>query len=99
MTTTNNDWPFSDMRSVAVFSSKRIVLEGDWVYYVSHDEEDGAWQFHPHSGITPESEATVVSLETMVGLDESLKLLSDLPRGWHAWRKTPHATWERAPKN
>lgn len=97
MTTTNTNWPFSDQRNVAVFTSKRIVHEGDWVYYVTHDADDGAWQFHPHSGLTPESEAAVVSLETMVKLDSSLTQLADLPLGWHAWRKSPEANWERAP--
>ncbi len=98
MTTTNKNWPFLDSRDVAVFSSKRIVNDGDWVYYVTHDHEDGAWQFHPYSGLTPESEAAVVSLEEMIKLDDSLKLLSDLPCGWHAWRKTFDSEWERAPQ-
>lgn len=98
MTTTNASWPFSDERNVAVFTSKRIVHEGEWVYYVSHDADDGAWQFHPHRGMTPESEAAVVSLETMVKLDETLRELADLPLGWHAWRETQDADWQRAPK-
>jgi|LakMenE01Jun11ns_1017448.scaffolds.fasta_scaffold9624795_2 hypothetical protein len=91
------DWPFVESRNSAVFTSKRIVFNGDWIYYVTHDVEDGAWQFHPFSGITPEIEATVVSLEEMVRLDESLRLLSDLPAGWHAWRKSADAAWERSP--
>ena len=98
MNTTDTDWPFSDDRNLAVFTSKKIVHEGDWIYYVTHDEDDGAWQFHPHSGPTPENEAAVVSLESLVKLDGSLRQLSDLPRGWHAWRQSPDAAWERSQK-
>lgn len=98
MTTTNTEWPFADQPNVAVFTSKKIVHDGDWIYYVAHDEDDGAWQFHPHSGPTPESDAAVVSLKTMVSIDDSIKQLADLPTGWHAWRKSRDADWERAPK-
>jgi hypothetical protein len=94
---TNKNWPFADARNSAVFTSRKIVFGGDWVYYVTHDENDGAWQFHPFSGITPEDEAVIVSLEEMVRTDESLKSLSDLPPGWHAWRQSAVADWERAP--
>lgn len=98
MTPTQTNWPFSDPPNVAVFTSRRIVDNGDWVYYVTHDEDDGAWQFHPHAGITPENEVKVVSLETMVKLDPSLIALADLPLGWHAWRQNPDAEWERSPR-
>lgn len=96
---TDKEWPFSDAPETAVFSSKKIVFNGEWIYYVTHDQEDGAWQFHPYSGLTPENEVAVVSLEEIVNLDETLKMLSDLPCGWHAWRNSPNSPWERSPKN
>ncbi len=98
MMPTNADWPFLDPPNVAVFTSKRIIYEDAWVYYVTHDEGDGAWQFHPHDP-TPENEAAVVSLKEMVSLDDSLRQLANLPVGWHAWRQSPNAKWERAPKS
>jgi hypothetical protein len=52
----------------AVFISRRILDGVECIYYVIHDEEDGAWQFHPKSGPTPEEEAAVVGLKTVVGL-------------------------------
>jgi hypothetical protein len=67
------------------------------VYYVTHDEEDGAWQFHPFNGLTPENEAVVISLAEIIRLDVSLKSLADLPIGWHAWRKSADEEWEREP--
>lgn len=91
-------WPFADPPNTAVFTSKRILNGDVWIYYVSHDEEDGAWQFHPKSGPTPESEAAVVSLRTVVELDPSITTLADLPLGWCAWREQQDASWQRVKK-
>jgi hypothetical protein len=92
-------WPFLDPPNTAVFTSVLILDEADWVHYVSHDEEDGAWQFHPYSGMTNEEEAAVVSLDHMLRIEPRLKELADLPLGWHAWRGSKNDPWTRAPKN
>lgn len=94
-----SEWPFVDDRKTAVFTSRRILCQSEWIYYVTHDEDDGAWQFHPYSGLTTESEAAITSLETMVKLDDSLTDISDLPLGWHAWRKSKDSKWIKAPMN
>jgi hypothetical protein len=89
------NWPFSDPPDTAVFTGKKVVGKVDWIYYVTHDREDGAWQFHGQSGPTPEAEASVVGLGTMIRLDPSLEQLADLPLGWCASRQGPTAPWER----
>jgi hypothetical protein len=43
MMAADKDWPFFDARNTAVFTSKKIVFEGEWIYFVTHDQEDGAW--------------------------------------------------------
>ncbi len=73
----------------------RILRGEEWIHFVSHDEGDGAWQFQPHL-FAPESEAAVVALKTIVALDPSVSVLSDLPLGWCAWRDAKSATWQRA---
>jgi hypothetical protein len=88
-------WPFSDPPNVAVFTSKSIIQGNEWIYYVSHDLEDGAWQFHPQSGFTSEEEASVVSLQSISDLDPSICELADLPLGWCAWRDTIESDWKR----
>ena len=90
-------WPFKDAENTAVFTSKKILEKIDWIYYVTHDADDGAWQFHARDGLTPEGEAAVVSLRSMLNLDESIRALADLPLGWHAWREAPDAPWTRRP--
>jgi hypothetical protein len=77
----------------------RIFDEGDWVHYVTDDEDDGAWQFHPFSGMTNEKESAVVSLEHMLRIEPRLKELADLPLGRHAWCGSKSEPWTRAPKN
>ncbi len=89
------DWPFDDPARTAVFTSLRIIDGDEWVCRVTHEADDGAWQFHPHGG-TPMREAAVVALEEMVALEPRLAELSDLPLGWHAWRESPEAAWQRA---
>ena len=76
----------------------RILDEEDWVHYVTHDLDDGAWQFHPLSGPASVQEAAVVSLERMLDIEPRIEELADLPLGWHAWRDNQNAPWSRARK-
>jgi hypothetical protein len=92
------DWPFNDPPNVAVFTSKRILDGDEWIYYVTHDQDDGAWQFHPKSGPTPENEARVVSLRTVLDMDPTIGMLADLPLGWCAWREGRNSDWRRSKK-
>ena len=91
-------WPFEDPQNVAVFTVRSILDGDDWIYYVTHDEEDGAWQFHPRAGPTREQDARVVALRIVMILDPSIGELADLPLGWHAWRESPGRPWVREPK-
>lgn len=50
-------WPFAEQRNVAVFTHPDILSGDDWIHYVSHDEDDGSWQFLPESGAPPVEEA------------------------------------------
>jgi hypothetical protein len=92
-------WPFNDPPNVAVFTSARILNGDEWVYYVSHDADDGAWQLHPYSGRTPLEEVKVVSLRSMIDLEPRLVELANLPLGWCAWREERGGEWERAEKS
>ncbi len=89
-------WPFADPPNVAAFTSRHILSGQDWIYYVSHDADDGAWQFHPQSGPTTEADAAVAALKTMLELEPALAEIADLPLGWCAWREARGAVWQRA---
>jgi hypothetical protein len=88
---------FSDPSNVAVIASRRVVFAGDWISYVSHDAEDGAWQFHgSEPEATQESDAVVVSLQSILEFDSTILELADLPIGWHASRTAKAAPWRTA---
>lgn len=93
------DWPFKDPPNTAVFVDDAILKGNKWIYYVGHDIDDGAWQFHGPDGLATENELRVVGLKTIATLDESILSLSDLPLGWCAWRRTKESEWERAPQS
>jgi hypothetical protein len=38
-------WPFHDSPNVAVITLVQIIEQGHPVLYVTHDDDDGAWQF------------------------------------------------------
>ena len=88
------DWPFDDPKNVATISIRQIIVEGAPILRVSHDEDDGSWQFLGWE--TPrEEDAMVVGLSTVVDIDPSIKELADLPVGWQAWRRSPKDAWVR----
>jgi len=93
------DWPFDDPPNVAVFTSKAVTHDGEWIAYVSHDEEDGAWQFHSKDGAPGSEEgARIVSLRSILASDPSVAELADLPLGWCASRQIATGEWIRRPK-
>ncbi|MHA6912629.1 hypothetical protein ACQUJO_05735 [Ralstonia pseudosolanacearum] len=90
-------WKFRDPQNAAIIVNRKIIFEHAWISYVSHDSDDGAWQFQTNQQEpTTESDAIVVSLKKIVDLDPAVLYLSDLPMGWHAWRDSPDAPWKRA---
>lgn len=90
------EWLFEAPPNVAVVTTRSIVRDGAWIAHVSHDADDGSWQFHDSApGEPPAEDAMVVALSSMVRRDGTLNALADLPEGWHAWRDGPTAPWQR----
>jgi hypothetical protein len=88
-------WPFDDPEETAVISLHRILRGECPLLLVTHDEDDGLWQFLDGQHVF-EEDAAVVGLGEMVQFDPSLYELADLPQGWYAWRATPDRPWRRA---
>ena len=97
--TDEQERPFLDPPNTAVITSVRILDGQEWVQYVSHDEEDGAWQFHPLQDHPEMENAAVVALHRMIEIEPRLLELADLPLGWQAWRESKDAEWIRAPQS
>lgn len=90
------DWAFSEPTYEAVITVRQIVQGGEPVLLVSHDADDGGWQFLT-AGQFEVADGMVVSLESMVQRDPSLTELADLPAGWQATRAAIGQAWERGP--
>lgn len=91
------DWKFSDPPHTGVFTTKRIMKDEEPIVYVSHDLDDGAWQFHGTSESARES-ISYVCFHHIVDKDSSIGELHDLPLGWRARRDSPSAPWTREPR-
>ena len=91
-------WKFIEPPNMAVIANRKIITSGAWIAYVSHDSDDGAWQFHiSSSDSVNENDAVLVSLQEIVNIDHTITILADLPLGWCAWRNSKDDVWERAP--
>jgi hypothetical protein len=89
-------WPFTDERNTAVFTTRDIIEEGKPILLVTHDQDDGAWQFHTRKTV-PVSEAKVVALDEIIFRDPSIVELADLPLGWSAMRDSITSPWKLQP--
>jgi hypothetical protein len=90
------DWPFEDEPNVATITVKQVLREGQPILLVSHDADDGGWQFLT-GGDFEVADGMVVSLRSMLTHDPTLEELADLPLGWQAWRERVGAEWHRRP--
>ena len=94
MVATRMDWPFNLPKKKIVLTSRKVLEDGEAIYYVSHDAGGETWQFHPRED-TGEHDVRLASLKSVFLLDDSIGQLGDLPEGWHAWREAPDAEWQR----
>jgi hypothetical protein len=89
-----NEWPFQDPPNTAVLTTVDILDGRQPILLVTHDADDGGWQFLPGSGV-PLADARVVALKNICHRDPSVREVADLPEGWRAWRDKPAARWYR----
>ena len=92
---TKDEWPFADPKNVAVFTTTQVIRLRQPVLHVSHDDEDGAWQFHAGAQQVSAGDAMIVALCEMVEHDPTLCELADLPCGWFAERESIGSPWKR----
>jgi hypothetical protein len=89
------DWPFAETRNTASITTRQ-VLDGAPILRVSHDADDGSWQFLCGTTDDP-ADARVVGLGSMLARDATLGEIADLPEGCRAWRNAPGSAWQRSP--
>ena len=89
----SGEWPFEDPPNVAVFTTVDIVRARKPILYVSHEADDGSWQFHSGDAVSVK-DAMVVALAEITKIDPSIAGLANLPVGWCATRKTQDSAWK-----
>jgi hypothetical protein len=90
------NWKFSDPPHTGVYTTERIMNSEEPILLVTHDVEDGAWQFHVPSESTIET-AALVCFHHIADMDATIKELFDLPIGWCAKRNSVSDLWVREP--
>ena len=87
---------FEENINTAVFTTSFVVTGKNEITYVTHEIEDGAWQFFSNDKFENyEDVAMIVSLGEIIELDNTLLDLADLPLGYTASRQSVRDTWER----
>lgn len=87
------EFPFYDAPNTATIVCCHVINKEAPILYVSHDEDDGMWQFlcgKPHG----EDEARIVSLKYAYETDTSVGELKDMPCGCCAERERKEAPWK-----
>ena len=80
------DFPFHDAPDTACIVCKNVLDRRKQITFVSHDADDGMWQFlcdEPHSV----DDARMISLSEALEIDGSLAQIADLPSGCQTSRK------------
>lgn len=85
---------FDTPNDIAVFTTKFVLDDKKTITYVTHDIEDGAWQFFSDDSFENfEEVAKIVGLQEIFGMDNSLLEIADLPLGFCATRKDKFDKW------
>jgi hypothetical protein len=88
------NWKFPDDPHTRAFLSETVHKGAEAVTYVSHDVEDGAWQFLSDS-MSDGGGPVISCLHHPIDRDPTLVDLADLPSGWYAERATVGEPWTR----
>lgn len=86
-----NKFPFAESPNTACFTCCHVLNENKPILYVSHDD-DGYWQFlcgENHK----EEDARIVSLATILEIDETMRDLAELNYGAYAEAKDETSDW------
>ena len=89
-------WPFPDPPETEIFTTRAVIEEGERIKFVTHDAEDGAWQFM-HSDKLDVDDVVMVTFRDIIRHDPTLMILAKLPPGWGAIRQTPSPYFEWIP--
>ena len=93
---------FKDSLNTAVFTTTFVIKDKKDITYVTHDIEDGAWQFFSSDVFDNyEDVAMIVGLGEIIKIDKTILDIADLLLGHAAIRQSAGDKWtiKRLPTN
>jgi hypothetical protein len=88
-----SEYRFNEPPNTACISCVHVVRKQQDILYVSHDEDDGGWQFLCGADDHLESEGSIVGLATIVKIDPEINLIADMPMGVCGERQSKRDKW------
>jgi hypothetical protein len=89
-----NLWPFDQGPRVACITTRWVLDDGLPILRVTHYSDDHSWAFVCGTPVTVE-DGRIISMQSALRLDPTLRTIADLPPGWIAWREDVGAPWNR----
>jgi len=88
-----SDYQFDQPSDTACITCSHVRNDGAPVLFVTHDADDGGWQFLC-AGEHDIEDAIVIGMGSVIDLDPTLNGLHDMPEGYGATRDALGARWE-----
>lgn len=88
------NWPFDQAPNVAAITTRQVLEEQLPILNVVHYEEDDSWAFTCGTS-NDVADGRVISMQSALNIDPTLRTIADLPPGWHAWREHVGGEWGR----
>jgi len=88
------DYEFSEPENTVCFTCDHVLSRQRPILRVTHDAEDGIWQFMCGHNDHDESNAKLLSLKQITEIDNSLNALSEMPLGCGAERESINEEWQ-----
>ena len=90
-------WPFDQAPNVASITSRQVLELKYAILQVEHFEDDHSWAFLCGTENLEEGDGRLICMAEALALDETLRIVADLPPGWSAWRKDKDSEWLKYP--
>lgn len=85
---------FEDTLNTTFFTTKFVVKDKKEITYVTHDADEGAWQFFSSDDFDNyEDVAMILSLDEIINIDRTVLEIADLSLGYLATRQTTKDSW------
>lgn len=84
---------FKDAPDTACIICQHVLAGENPITFISHDKEDGMWQFLCSEDHILE-DVRLISLAEAFQIDESIGQVADLPRGFVMERTEPKGRWK-----